>query len=73
MKGILRNWKVKIRKSNTYLIEILGGENREDDEEPISKDIMDENFPELKKELIRFIDYTKPQAGLKKKITLTTS
>lgn len=69
MKGILGNQKVKIRKSNTYLIGIPGGKTG-GKEELISKEIMAENFPEFKKEIIRFVDHTKSQAGeIKNKFT----
>lgn len=48
MKGILRNWKVKKRKSNTYLIGIPGGKTG-GKEELISKEIMLRTFQNVRK------------------------
>lgn len=41
---------MKVEKYNIYPVGIATGKNRED-EEPISKEIMAENFPEMNKEI----------------------
>lgn len=62
IKGILGNQKVNIRKSHSYPTGILGGKDEKDEKDPIYKEKMGENVPELKKGVIRFMDHTKSQA-----------